>query len=427
MKYEPMMKRFTRLFQPLLGMLMLGLILPATLAAGDQTTLRSLPNEPGKWRPWTCGDLSASDLKNLGFSRTDADSFKARLQQIAEIFRLSPVWNPPLGVDPSLSGSFFGPSSYFPYAKKRKGQPIAGIIMMGCFDHYEVIRTTGGKEQREHEVNGETSHIMVDVNWLPGGDGVNMLSDDEGEFYEEPVRTADIGGFPTYGDRLIVAKNGKPLWKPITRERFLKAFIAKHRSNAANAEIYIAEKQKELDAFIAPAAVAARQAKYKAAIEKMASKGAPAVEHERRYWERDEADNLAALKRGASHNPKENSFAAVIASVKTAEEQLGSMSPAERSAPAAFLEDLKDLSKTGLVPAGTPKSKALVGRNPEFFDPQLPRSVPQIIVIQRFRGLEKTWSKGRPDENENGSLDLWTTYEAFRQADWKKLAEQIGR
>jgi len=419
-----MTKHPTRLFLAALAVMMLT-ALPSPGA--QNATTRTLSNEPGTWRPWTCNGLPQSDLKLLGFTQSDVDAFKTRLQQIAEIFRTSPVWNPPMGVDPSLTGSLFGSSTYSPSAKKLKNHPIAGSIMMGSFEHSEVIRMTGNAEQRERYIGDETVHIIFNVNVLPKGGGVNMLSDEEGEFYEELVRTADIGGFPTYGGMLIITKNGRPLWTPVSCERFLKAFIAKRRPDAANAERYIAEQQKQYDAFVAPAASSARQAKYKAAIDKMASKGASAVEHERRYWERDEADLLAVLKRGASRDPKVSPLAGVIVGVKAAEEQLAAMSSAERSRPACLLEDRSNPATSGLVAMGTPKCIPLVGKNPNFFDPQLPRSVPQIIVVYRFRSLEKTWKEGRPDENKKGSLDLWTTYEVFRQTDLQKVADQIGR
>jgi hypothetical protein len=400
------------------------LLTAASSLNAQQPTMRTLANEPGTWRPWTCIGLSQNDIKSYSLTQSDVDAFKARLQQIAEVFRSSPVWSPPMGVDPSLTGSLFMPS--IPGAK-RTSLPIAGTIMMGCFDHYEVVRPVGNREQHERYVGGETSHIMIDVNMIPSGDGVNMLSDNEGKFYEEPVRTADMGGFPTYGDDLLImVKNGRPVWTPITRERYLKAFIAKRRPEAANAERYIADQQKKYEAFVAPDASAARQAKYKAAVDKMASKGAAAAEHERRYWERDEADQLALLKRGASHDPKDSAYAGVIAGLKAAEEQLASMSLADRSAPACLLEDMRDPTKSGLVAMGTPQCKPLVGKNPNFFDPDLPRSVPQIIVVQRFKSLEKIWKEGRPDQKK-GSLDLWTTYEVFRQTDWQKVADHIGR
>lgn len=405
--------------------LVVPLLIAVAAAGAEEARMQVLPNEPGRWRPWTCNTLSKNELKTYGLHSSEVNAFRVRLQQIAELFRSSPGWSPPIGVDPSLSGSLFMPWTASPATKK--SLPIAGTIMMGSFEHYEIIRTEGDKEQHERYVGGETAHIMIDVNALPKGGGINMLSDKDGEFYEEPARTDDLFGFPTYGDVLIIARNNRPVWTPISRERYLKAFIAKRRPEVANAERYIADQQQKYQAFIAPAAYAARQAKYKAAVDKMAVKGPAAAEHERRYWERDEADTLNRLKRGASLDPKDSPFAAQIAGLKAAEEQLGAMSPTDRSGPACLLEDLRDFTTSGLVPMGTAHCKPLVGKNPNFFDPRLPRSMPQIITVQRFRALEQAWGKGRPVENSNGALDLWTTYEALYRTDWQKVADHIGR
>lgn len=88
--------------------------------------------------------------------------------------------------------------------------------------------------------------------------------------------------------------------------------------------------------------------------------------------------------------------------------------------------DRNDPTKSGLVAMGTPKCVPLVTQNPDFFDPQLPRSAPQVIVVSSFRTLEKTWKEGRLSENKMG-LDVWTTYEVFRQADWQKVADLLGK
>ncbi|MEI6670312.1 MAG: hypothetical protein WCP29_19380 [Acidobacteriota bacterium] len=395
--------------------------------AAQETTMRSLVNEPGTWHPWTCGTISANELKLLGFTTADANAFKTRLKQIADVFRASPVWTPPLGVNPALTASLFGPSTNYPYPKGLKGQPLAGMILMGSFEHFEMIRTVDGKQQRERAVGDETVHIIIDVNSLPRGGGVNMLKDEEGEFSLDPVRTADVGGFPTYGDLLVITTNGRPIWTPVSRERYLKALIAARRPTAASAEVYIAAQQKQYDAFLTPEATAARQAKYRGAIDKVASKGAAAVEHERRYWERDEADQLAALKRGASRDPKISPLAGVAAGVKSAEDELATMSPADRGGPACLLDDRNDPTRSGLVAMGTPKCVPLVGKNPNFFDPLLPRSVPQIVIVHNFLGLAKRWKEGRPTGDKMGSLDTWTTYEVFNKTDWQKVAAQIGK
>jgi hypothetical protein len=115
-------------------------------------------------------------LKVLGYTLPNARAFEARLRQIAEIFRTSPVWNPPMGVDPALTGMAFGPDAYTsPFTKKLTYGPIAGYMMMGSFEHFEVIRTIGGQEQHERQVGDETSHIIFDVNALPRGAGVNPV------------------------------------------------------------------------------------------------------------------------------------------------------------------------------------------------------------------------------------------------------------
>src|SRR5450830_1291164 len=244
-----------RLFRAAVGVLILTAALPA---AAQNSTARSLTNEPGKWKPWTFINLSSSDLKILGFTLPEGRAFETRLRQIAEIFRTSPVWTPPMGVDPELVGGHFGPGEYPPYTKKLTYRPIGGYIMMASFEHFEVIRTAAGQEQHERYVGGETLPIMFHVNWLPRGAGVNSLTDADGGLYEQPVRTADIGGFPTYGDLMVITTNGRPIWTPVSRERFLKAFIAKRRPDAANAEQFIADQQMKYDAFVAPEATVAR-------------------------------------------------------------------------------------------------------------------------------------------------------------------------
>lgn len=64
----------------------------------------------------------------------DARAFETQLKQIAEIFGTSPIWNPPMGVDPSLNGGVLGPAEYSPYAKKLPYRPIGGYIMFGQGD-----------------------------------------------------------------------------------------------------------------------------------------------------------------------------------------------------------------------------------------------------------------------------------------------------
>jgi hypothetical protein len=175
-------------------------------------------------------------------------------------------------------------------------------------------------------------------------------------------------------------------------------------------------------------AVAARQAKYAAAVAKVAAKGdAAATEHERRYWERDEADARTALEKGKSRDPKVSHNAAILAGLEAGEKQLAAMTPAARAAQACYADPGGDGLKLPVLPAGSAGCQPLVGRNPDFFDTTLARSVPQIVVVSRFLALESAWKLGRAGAATHGGLDLWTTYEVLRQTDWRKIADTLGR
>jgi len=222
------------------------------LLTAQQGELRILANEPGKWRPWSFSGAAPSpgELRRLGATAADVAAIQARIKGVADVLHAAPVWLSPMGVDAHLSGSVSAPIvlSTQPY------QPLAGYILMGSFEHFEIAQ---GKEPYEHAVAGETLLMSIDFNVVPSFRGGVPLKDDRGEFTREPQRASDILGFARYGDLLVIATNGRPLWIPVSRERFLKAFIAKRRGEAALAEASIADQQKKLDEFKKPESAAA--------------------------------------------------------------------------------------------------------------------------------------------------------------------------
>lgn len=402
----------------------LSLALLGASPAAQQGTLRTLADEPGKWHPWSFGggDLSAGELRRLRATPDNVAALKARLGEVASVLRAASIWNSPMGVDAHLSGGVSAP--IVPAAQQY--QPLAGYILMGSFEHFEIAQ---GSEPYEHAVAGETPLMQIVFNRVPTFRGGTLLKDELGEFAAEPSRAADILGFPAYGDLLVIATNGRPLWAPVSRERFLKAFVAERRGEAAIAEASIVDQQKKLDEFRKSEASAARQAKYAAAVAQVAAKrGVQAAEHERRYWERDEADTLRNLTKGASRDPAVSRQAATIAGLKAAEDQLAALSDATRQQQACFVDSRDDPSKSGLVPMGTPGCAPLIAQNLEYFVPTLSRGAVQLITLTQFRKTEQVWRLGKPANGaSSGSLDLWTTWEAFRTADWKKIVGVIGK
>src|ERR1051326_6020694 len=145
------------------------------LLAGQKGTLRFLPDEPGVMRPYKFETLSPADLRRAGAAAADASAFEARVTQIAEVFRNSPVWNPPKGVDVLVTAHATVPSG------ARKNQPLAAGLLVGSFEQLRIKEGDGTLGRKF--VGGETVLLAVNVNQVPTlGSSVASLSDEAREF-----------------------------------------------------------------------------------------------------------------------------------------------------------------------------------------------------------------------------------------------------
>src|SRR3954467_14338898 len=133
--------------------LLTSLFAAAALLTGQQGTLRFLSDEPGTIRPYRYETLLAADLRRVGASTADASAFEALVKQVADVFRNSPVWNPPTGVDVLVSAQASMPSTV------RKNQPLAAGLLVGSFEHLQ-IREADGTLGRKF-VAGETTLVVV--------------------------------------------------------------------------------------------------------------------------------------------------------------------------------------------------------------------------------------------------------------------------
>src|SRR5215831_3709083 len=167
-----------------------GLLL-AGVAAWAQGRLIGLSDEPGKFRPWKYQGFSAQDLRAAGATAADASAFEQRMKQLADVLKASPVWNPPKGVDALLSGG--GGMPVPPKVTPLPYQPLAGDILVGTFEIFDIDRGDG---RLERGVAGETNLAIVGINRLLTAGGRMSLGDVEGDFTKQPVQTGDWAGFP---------------------------------------------------------------------------------------------------------------------------------------------------------------------------------------------------------------------------------------
>ena len=197
------------------GVLLLGLSWPA----GAQTPL---PNEPGVWQPWT---FQAIGVQARQLPAAEQRRFESSLRAIADVLRQLPFLVEPKGFNPRLTATLDSAA---------KGQPLGGILLFGAFSLYDPgpgrVPRPEIKTQGNAWVNAETNHLMMYVN-LFFDDSLTRYAkrswkDVEGTLFLELEKTGEIGGYPIWGDLLVVKNTPRELWIPAPAERVWKAVIA---------------------------------------------------------------------------------------------------------------------------------------------------------------------------------------------------------
>lgn len=373
-----------------------------------------LPESPGKWKPWEIMNHEEG-LTKIGWTKKEQNSFSSILKNLSEKIKLADVF--PKGVDRRISGGI--KVGYPAYTKERNPylfSPVSGYLLVNAFGHYRNNNT--GKVV----VSTEGPGFDIYLNWLAavfpeegklmsappitiwGKRLGNNFDEGEGIFYE-PQQTGKFQGFPIYGKfAIVITKNLKPLWAPVSRERFLKAIIKE-------AEFHLKESKENIKR------VEAENEERYQEIKKYDPAKAEEIKKildEGRQWsekQRSEADTKTrelAKKdwKALTLIPEER--------VRMLKEELESLSPEERISQAYFIDGLKNSnSLSGLVPKDSREAHPLVTLNPDFFDPALPKSAIQLIVI---------WKSMK---NKHANFAEAKQIELVRSIDWNKIMDEF--
>ena len=94
--------------------------------------------------------------------------------------------------------------------------PLAGALSFGAFPIFQYERNG----RMVHVDTGETELLLFHVNelqpWLVRGEAVFEWRDIETDAFLMPASSAEVAGFPRYGDILVIKKNPAPLWVPLS-------------------------------------------------------------------------------------------------------------------------------------------------------------------------------------------------------------------
>lgn len=311
---------------------------------------------------------------------------------------------------------------------------------VGYFPHYIYDSLRDGKWVWDK--SGETTSVYLWFNRLPGRVSQNVLLKEPGraadapiEIFTRPDDSRLYRGFPFLdGQDLLIARAGRDPYAPVSYARALKLAITEFEKDRKTAENRLADLKKKAAETLSPEYEKAMRdhlekysGQFRTTDPKKWEGRVAGMERELKY-NREKAAKDADPQRdkdGAWYwNP--------VDAHEDAKRRLASLTAAEGAKPACYLEAKGEQGRYAmrgaiLTVGADPACRPLVTNNYDYFDPKLPRTAPQILVIQTFGRCVKwdgaKWA-GPPKAPPSyfppqGCYRLFPIYE---EMDWKKLA-----
>jgi hypothetical protein len=355
----------------------------ACVSATVAAQVRYRPTEIGPWRPWSF-TASASARQSSGATAADVQAFQARLQALAAIVKTAPAVSTPVGFAGELWGSLAGADAPLPGQPRNRAVPLAGALSFGAFPLIEFSR--GGRLVNEDLKGGETELLQFVVNQLDGSiyggvrpQGWGAASIDA---FVEPEPGAAVAGLSRLGDVFVVRKNPKPLWLPFPIAEALQPIAVERRALYEHRRDGYANEVAEFAAWRSPASRAARRAEWQKSAAQMPKGGAEFLANMERTDPQIEAASEARLKAGG---PEEAAVGAAQRELQDVDGLLAALSPEGRLAASCYDQRAARLADRFRALAAAPAScRPLVRPNQDYFDPKLPRSTPQVVMLASF-------------------------------------------
>jgi hypothetical protein len=236
-----------------------------------------------------------------------------------------------------------------------------------------------------------------------------LFRDAEGYLLPEPKSDGDRAGMTTYLNNghavSVITGNDKPLWSPVSRERYLRAAIV------------AASKKVGLN----PAPV--KKGKKKPEVSTVS--GNPVLVEEVRTWI-DPADEKEWVEKSRLLADNLNEPVEVVkVRLQKLQAELELMTPAQRKQQARVdTSALVDGESPLLLPPDSSSGVAVVTPDFRCFSPKLPVEVIQLVVVQwKFDGnLFDPENSGIAATLNNRKL-----LEIYRTMDWQKLRKMVTR
>jgi hypothetical protein len=374
--------------------LVTGLCVSLCFAVSAQVRYR--PTETGPWRPWSFTAI-ASARQERGATAAEVQAFQTRLQELAAVVKRAPAVSTPIGFAGELWGSLDSYQSPAPGQPAGRAVPLAGMLSFGAFPLIEFER--GGKKVNEDMKGGETELMHFVVNQIDGS--VYGTSRPQGwgsvqlAAFVEPAAGSPAAGQVRVGDVFVVRKNPKPLWVPFPLGDALKPLLDERRASYEQRRDAYAKAVAEFTEWQTPAKRAARRAEWqKGAALMPKAAGAEFLANMEKSEPQIEAAKRTQLAPGGS---EEKGVREAERDFKEVDGMVAGLSPEVRGGPSCYDDRATRLADRFRRKDGAPAScRALVTPNWDYFDPKLPRSTPQVVMITSYTRCLTQPSKAEP-------------------------------
>ena len=319
---------------------------------------------------------------------------EANLQRFVAIVLRDPALRPPVGFDFRT-----GTHAYAPPHPVSLHAPLA-YTMTGLLYWYAYLPAVRRIEPPPGPAMGGFFLRANDISTVFDNFERSPL-DERGLTYAEPREIRKVAGFPQYSPGVVVLKrNPRPFWVPVSREWALQRQLAQRRKNLDS----IAESAKAAGAYN-PAAILEkwlgerpeRQREMQKSYAEMKQSNAEYAEKIRANFFETEKRVEEALRETAERQkaapPRYDARLAAERSreekcIRNLEGELTHLSPAERAAPAYISTRIFDSKQSSpgrdcscIVDADFPDARRLVTENPDYYDKNLPPSAIQLILV----------------------------------------------
>jgi hypothetical protein len=258
-------------------------------------------------------------------------------------------------------------------------RPLPATLNFGAYGVFETARGVRGD-------TGETTQLLFFVNQLAmplfasSALAVPEFEHADSDVIRQAAPQPDLFGMPRYGDTLVLTKRATPIWAAAPLGEVLEVAARGIQFRLTQSRDVTARLQARYDELKSPAARAKRVADYKAIA---------AISKDPGYLDKmmkvdatieARADELLKPLGDATRTS-----AAIEQELAAARAAGAALSPDDRAAPACYAAQASTpLSRFKRAPAAG--CVALVRPNWAFFNPALPRSAPQVLVISHFAG-----------------------------------------